>query len=315
VPPLSKQELDNYLEKMYHLLMANPRMPFRTLASRMGLYSKTASRIYKEGLSEHILYPPMLRPRICTDYKEYVYVIKATDIKSLFDRLRGDHRVEYVTWCQGSFDLLLICNEQIDLSVETEFDRFVLSGERGNYVYPEVKRRDISTAVKEMNALLDNGDFSPSVMEDPLEKRGKEWSDLEQKIFRYLKHDIRKTFLKIQRELKISRTLLLKCYERVKKHSFITVPYYPNGYDSYVGFYLIMKTPHEQDVINLLGLLPAHSSFFRVKESLIAYVNIEKSMSHELLLLITKMNTHNFVTSISFSIPLYYWVDKGFSPG
>ena len=307
MPPLSKQELDNYLEKMYHLLMANPRMPFRTLASRMGLYSKTASRIYKEGLSEHILYPPMLRPRICTDYKEYVYVIKATDIKSLFDRLRGDHRVEYVTWCQGSFDLLLICNEQIDLSVETEFDRFVLSGERGNYVYPEVKRRDISTAVKEMNALLDNGNFSRSLMEDPLEKRGKEWSGLEQNIFRYLKHDVRKTFLKIQRELKISRTLLLKCYERVKKHSFITVPYFPLGFEIYTKFYICMKSPHEQQVIDLLSRLTCQSAFFKVRDHLVGYIGIELYAGKVIFDIMSKMVSTGLVSTLTYSVPIIYY--------
>lgn len=316
MPPLSKEAKDRYIEEMHELLTGDyPRMPFRHIGKHLKIYSKTASSIYKEALEEKILFPPMLRPKICTDYTEYVYLINGENIQLLFERLKKDARVEYVTWCQGHFDLLLITNERVDLSVEKEFRSIVLSGERGNYFYPSVKRRDFSTVLKEINTFLEKGEFQPSELLFDLDKRGDKWTEREEKIFRYLKNDVRRKFTTIQKELDISRTLLLKCFSVIRKHTILTQPYYPKGYDTYVGYYLVIKTEYERQIVDLLGMLPSHSAFFNVKDSIIGYVNAEKSLSHEILHLMTKMTTTHFVSSIAFAVPIYYWTDGGISPG
>ena len=307
MPPLSKKVRDKYIEKMHRLLKdETPRMPFRHIARHLKIYSKTASRIYKEALEEKILYPPMLRPKICTDYTEYVYLINGENIRTLFERLKKDPRVEYVTLCQGTFDLLLIASQRVDLSVEKEFKSIVLSGERGNYFYPDVFRRNFYTVLEEINAFLEKGTFQPSELPSDLGKRGDEWTEREEKIFRYLKNDVRRNFTTIQKELEISRTLLLKCFSAVRKHTILSQPYFPEGYDKYTKFYLDMRTEHEQQVIDLLGKLPCQSAFFKVKDHLIAYIGSEKDATYEIFCLMSKMVSSGFVSSLTFSVPIYY---------
>lgn len=316
MPPLSKEVKDTYIEGMHRLLMdKNPRMPFRHIGRHLNIYSKTASRLYKEALEEKILFPPMLRPKICTDYAEYVYLINGENIQSLFERLRKDPRIEYVVWCQGHFDLLIIANERIDLSVEKEFKNIVSSGERGNYIYPKTIPRDLYTALGEINTFLEKGSFQPSKLIYDIGKRGDEWREKEESLFRYLKNDVRKKFITIQRELDISRTLLLKLFSQIRKHTILTQPYYPKGYDTYIGYYVAVKTQYERQLVDLLGMLPSHSAFFKIKDSIIGYVNVEKSVSHEMLYLMTKMTITHFVSSITFAVPIYYWTDGGISPG
>jgi DNA-binding Lrp family transcriptional regulator len=313
---LSKKVMDSYIEKIHELLLdEDPRIPFRHIGRILKIYSKTASRLYRRALIEKILFPPMLRPRICIDYTEYVYLIKGENIQYLFERLKKDHRVEYVTWCQGHFDLLLIANERIDLTVEKEFKSIVLSGKRGDYFYPNFRPRNLYTVLEEINTFLDKKSFQPSELSSETLERGTEWGEREEKLFRYLKNNVRRTFIEIQRELDISRTLLLKLYSQIKKYTILTQPYYPKGYDSYVGYYLVMETENENQLVHLLGMLPSHSAFFKVKGSIVGYVNIEKSLSHEILHLMTKMETTGFVSSIKFALPIYYWTDGGISPG
>lgn len=243
MPPLSKEKKAGYIEKIRELLLKkNSRIPFRYMAKRLKIYNKTASRIYKEALKEKILFPPMLRPKVCVDYKEYVYFINGKDIQALFDKLEEDPRVEYVTRCLGHFDLLIIANERIDLTVEEEFKNVILGGEKGNYIYPDVEVGDYYTAFKEINEFLDKGEFQPFELTTEIGKRGDEWLEREEGLFRYLKNDVRRKFTTIQRELDISRTLLLQCYSRIKKHTVVTVPYYPGGFTRYTKFYVVMQT-------------------------------------------------------------------------
>lgn len=309
MPPLSKKQRDNYIEGIHQLLLAeNPRLPYRHIARNLGIYSKTASKIYKEATEEGILFPPMLRPRIRTDYTEYVYSVNGKNIQNLFEKLSRDSRVEYVTWCRGQFDLLLITNERIDLTVEREFEEVVLSGERtGDYIFSFVERGDYHAIFSEIDSFLDIGRFRTGKLTIKPEKRGNEWSDREQKLFRYLKNDVRKTFTGIQKELDISRSLLLKCYSIVRKHTIVAVPYYPKRFDMYTIVYLIIETEHEKQIVEVLSKFPCQSSFFKVRDSLICMIGTENNFTRRLFTLLNKMVTSTFVEDLSYSIPLYYF--------
>ena len=186
MPPLSKEKKAEYTEKIRQLLLKkNLRIPYRYMAKKLKIYSKTASRTYKEALSEKVLFPPMLRPKVCLDYREYVYLINGKDVQALFDKLEKDPRVEYITRCLGHFDLLIITNESIDLTIEEEFKNVVLSGEKENYIYPEVKRGDYHTTFNEINKFLNKKAFLPSKLPFEIGKRGDEWSEREERVFRY----------------------------------------------------------------------------------------------------------------------------------
>lgn len=308
MPRLSKEKKAEYTEQICQLLLKKDlRIPFRYIAKRLKIYSKTASRTYRYALNQKILFPPMLRPKICIDYKEYVYVINGKDIRALFEKLIKDPRIEYIACSQGHFDMLLITNERIDLTVEEEFKNVVLSGERENYNYPEVKRGDYRTIFNEINEFLDKKEFHPSQLPFEIEERGDEWSEREEKLFRYLKNDGRKVFTKIQKQLDISRTLLLQCYSKVRKHTIITVPYYPEGYDRYISLYLVMQTLYEQQAVSLLGKFPCYSAFFKVKDHIIGYISIEKDLMYEFFCLMSKILSTGFAKNLFYSFPLYYY--------
>jgi hypothetical protein len=304
VPLLSKRELESHLEKMYHLLTQRPRMPFSTLASHMGIYSKTASKLYKEGVTAHILYPPMLRPRICTDYSEYVYILTTTDARCLFDHLSADPRVEYVTWCEGAFELLVIATQLIDFSQYPETCRLMVHGERGNYVYPEVKKRTLAFALKEMHTLMDEDPDVLRTPEEPYPARGKKWADLEETVFRYIKHDVRTPFLPLQEKLSISRTLLLKCYQRVRTHSHLVVPYFPLGFHAYTKFFLVMRSPREAQAMHILSQLPCQSTFFTLEDYLIGYTGCELHHVRALFDIMSDMCARDLISSFFYAVPI-----------
>ncbi len=289
------------------MLDENLRIPYRRIAKNLNIYNKTVSSLYKEAVKKQILFPPILRPRICTDYREYVYCINGKDVQSLYHKMEKDSRVEYVTRCLGHFDLLLIANDRIDLTVEDEFHNVVICGERENYIYPEVKKGDYINIFKNAYEFLDKKDFQFSRIPFDIGKRGNEWSETEQKLFRYLKNDGRRVFINIQRKLDISRVLLLECYSRVRKHTFVTVPYYPEGFSRYTKFYIVLKTPYEQQAVELLGNFPCFSAFFKVKDHLFGYVGVELVFIREFFSLMSDMISTKFSESLIFSVPLHYY--------
>jgi len=289
------------------MLDENLRIPYRRIAKSLNIYNKTVSSLYREAVQKQILFPPILRPRICTDYREYVYCINGKDVQSLCHKIEEDPRVEYVTRCLGHFDLLIIANDRIDLTIEDEFNGAVICGERENYIYPEVKKGDYLNVFKNESDFLHKKDFKFSRMPFDIGKRGNEWLKTEQELFRYLKNDGRKVFTNIQRTLDISRVFLLECYSRVRKHTLVTVPYYPEGFSRYTKFSVILKTPYEQQAVELLGSFQCFSAFFKVKNNLFGYVGVEKNLIHEFLLLISDMISTGFSESLIFSVPLHYY--------
>ncbi len=271
------------------------------------MYSKTASRIYKEAIQEKILFHPIIRPKICTDYTEYVYIINTTDTQTLFERLKKDSRVEYTTWCQGAFDLLIITNERIDITTEKEFKSLILSGERGDYFYSDVKRGDSRSALKEIEEFLKEKSFNSSELTTEKLERGNEWSKREEELYRYLKNNGRRTFIKIQDQLDISRTLLLKCYSRLRKHSLVVVPYFPKGFGEYTKFYILFQTEYEQQAVDLFGKIPCQSTFFKVRDNLVMYVGVEKDLTYEFFILLAEAVSSGFVKDVIHSVPIYYY--------
>ncbi len=305
---LSKEKKAEHIEKMYGFMQnKNPRLTFKFIARRLKIYCKTASRTYKDAITEEKLYPPMLRLKICTDYKEYVYIINARNSKALFDKLRENPHIEYMVCCKGEFDLLIITNERIDLIMEDEFRGVLLSGERDNYIYPSVKRGDYQIIFKEIDEFLKRKEFIPSKIITEIGERGNEWLEREEKLFRYLKEDVRRKFTTIERQLGINRSLLLVSYAKVRKHTSVVVPYYPKGYSDYIGFYLVMQTKYEEQAIDLFGKLPCHSAFFKVKDYLIGYINVEKNYIYELYTLLLNLPSSTFVDSLIFSVSLCFY--------
>lgn len=68
-----------------------------------------------------------------------------------------------------------------------------------------------------------------------------------------------------------------------------------------------MKTDHEQQVVDILGRLPCHSAFFKVKDHLIAFISVEIDANYEIYRLMSKMVSTRFVSSLTFSVPIYYY--------
>lgn len=308
MPRLSEEKKAFYFQEIRRLMLDEDlRIPYRRIAKSLNIYNKTVSSLYREAVQKQILFPPILRPRICTDYREYVYCINGENIQTLFERLKKDPRVEYIAMCLGHFDLLIIANERIDLTIEDEFNGAVICGERENYIYPEVKKGDYLDVFKKAYDFLDKKDFQFSRIRFDIGKRGNEWLETEKELFRYLKNDGRKVFINIQRKIDISRVFLLECYSRVRKHTFVTVPYYPEGFSRYTKFYVVLKTPYEQQAVELLGSFPCFSAFFKVKDHLFGYVGVELDLIHEFLLLMSDMVSTGFSKSLIFSVPLHYY--------
>ncbi len=172
--------------------------------------------------------------------------VNARNSKALFDKLRENPHIEYMVCCKGEFDLLIITNERIDLTMEDEFRGVLLSGERGNYIYPDVKRGDYQIIFNEIDEFLKRKEFVPSKITTETGERGNEWSEREERLFRYLKQDAGRKFTIIERQLKINRAVLLVSYAKVRKHTSVVVPYYPKGFREYTKFYVVMQTKYEE---------------------------------------------------------------------
>lgn len=85
------------------------------------------------------------------------------------------------------------------------------------------------------------------------------------------------------------------------------VPYFPQGFETYTKFYICMKSPHEQQVIDLLSSLTCQSAFFKVGDHLMAYAGIDMHAGKVLFDIMSKMLSTGLVSTLVYSVPIIYY--------
>lgn len=68
-----------------------------------------------------------------------------------------------------------------------------------------------------------------------------------------------------------------------------------------------MQTKYEEQAIDLLGEVPCQTVFFKVKDYLIGYINVEKVFAYDFVGIMSNMLSTKFLENITFSNPLFFY--------
>ena len=147
-------------------------------------------------------------------------------------------------------------------------------------------------------------DIDPSRYEAeqlPVMKKPK-WDDLAWGIYNKMR-DPNESSTKAAKALAISHKTVLSRFYSIQKDCTIWMPFFPNEYDGYSQFIVFLKTDYEMGLRNELSTLDRSSYIYKVGNSLLLHLFLEKNLDLDFLLDLEKKG---LIHSYSVSIPLRY---------
>ncbi len=307
MPKWSREQIENYYYLLYLLLLEEARQNFSQIGRDLSINYKSAAKLYRMALSERVLFPPFLRLNTFPNYTEYVYFIKFKDVQPIFSKMIEDPHVIYVSHCSGAFDLMVIAREKIDFSMEQGFEYFVLSGLRSDFIYNKVERRTFDDYSTEVQDFLNKGNFIRSELTFPVREE-LIWDDLDLSLFRLLKNNLRTKYVDILRCLKLSKSVFYDHLHNVMDKCVTWTPYYPHGYSKYNGYFVLFKTDHEKQLVDMLKGIPVHCPILKVEKWIYAYILLEKDfLQNTFFDVLDLMSTSGFIEEYKYSVPISHW--------
>lgn len=250
--------------KIHSLMDENPRITFKSISKRLNVYEKTASKLVNTMFAQGIITTPQARIKSYSNVKEYVYFMDVENKLKAYHAFIKEGAVVYVGVLIGSPNFWVVSEKPLSL------EHVVYAGVRSDYFvgYPSwMKWKESVAAMKEAVK-----GFPLTEGESPLLCRLDEkllWDKEDDILYRELKYNLRKPYKPLMRKYCISSRKIQKWLKRLPETCTVFTRYFPEGirlYDSYLFF---VRTNYEKALIDLFGLLPTSTLYFKVGDVLV----------------------------------------------
>jgi len=112
----------------------------------------------------------------------------------------------------------------------------------------------------------------------------------------------------IIRYLGLSKSTFYPRLDKVLGSCTVWTQYYPKGYSHYNGYFVLFRTNHEKQLVEMLKKIPVHCFILKVKSWIYAYIMVEKNLIQRIFLdLLRLMQSSGFIKEYRYSIPLFHW--------
>ena len=141
VTVLTEEQLWNLPFIFQKCMQESPRAQYAELGWKAGISRKTAKDHLISLMEKKKLFPPQMRAKICSQVAEYIYLLKVSDVEAFIPVLEAEKYVFYYCSCIGSYNLIFMSYEPIDLSHLKGYEQTIVSGIRSNYYVPSVSNQ------------------------------------------------------------------------------------------------------------------------------------------------------------------------------
>jgi hypothetical protein len=253
-------------------LWGSPRIHVNDLISILG--TSTAGKILKKAHEQQIIIGPEIRKRSYNNLREYMYFITSKDPESEYLQYRKDPRVSYHALMIGFCDLWLISKEKIEIE-----GNVILEGYRSDYYMSYAHDHPWEKALEIMKRKIDA--FNPESYQRKIYIQTHldeliEWDEIDETLYRYFKHDLRKPFTSVMKEHEIPRRKIFQFLENLPETCTIATSYYPATLRAYDPYLFMFETDYEDFIVELFSELPTSVSFFKVSDKLFVLSHVLK---------------------------------------
>ncbi|MGC1119714.1 MAG: winged helix-turn-helix domain-containing protein [Candidatus Methanofastidiosia archaeon] len=272
---ISLEDRMKQYRRLYELLwFKNPRIKKKEIAAALGVDPRTASRRIKEAIEGSHILGPHVRKRSYANMKEYVYLCNVKDPLETYARLEKDSNVFYHAKMAGFANFWIVSRERADVS-----GKVLVEAPRSDYHMSYAPNRSWNQALEVIRNKIDA--FNPRAYEPQNTiktywNETAEWDSEDEKLLRYFKHDLRKTFTPVMRRHLITTAKIYKFLEKLSRYCTVTTSYFPEGISAYDPYLFCFRTEYEDFIIDLFSEIPTSSLFFKVSDRLFVLVHLKK---------------------------------------
>ena len=265
MPTTLKKKKRRKFRALYELLFTNYRIPNYRISEK--LHFRAVSKIIGEALEKQYIIGPEVRKCSYANTLEYIYFFNTEEPDITYMKYREDPRVIYNAQLYGFCNSLVISREEIDVEGE-----IVLQGPRSDYYIPYTPNQSFEYALQNMQERTRNFNPLDYIPREFIKTHWNEtikWDEDDEKIYRFLKYDLRKKKGSFIERQWISVGKINYWFKTLNKRCTVHTSFYPETLTEYQSYLSIFDTDYEDFVIEVFSELPATPSFFKVQDKLI----------------------------------------------
>ena len=305
---MKKSERPGLYFDLFSLIVDEPRIPPKGIATHMNMYYKPRSAfvytqhlqtMYENGISKapEITLKPYLGAEIAA------YFCRKTDEKNLYTMfidLYRDKRVLYVVLLSGCDFLFTTRNKEI----EYDLHQYDLEVVKASNIYTPVY-----TIPKGWNLSMDDAitnvmdyDFKKGLLERKV-YRGLGWSALDWDIYHLMRPNIREKFIVISKKTGVFlSTVKRHFYNKILPKCVVIHRFFPKGFNNYLQMVLRIRSRYERAIAESLKELPCSNIVFPLESELIIFLYHENT--RKILKMIQKMEEIGVIDTYRLYNPL-----------
>ena len=264
-------KVDTY--ELFQLISENPRMRKKDISYIYNVNEKTGANWWNEAIGRGIIRPPIFRRKSFLNFREYFYYLNVEDPHEMYSKLKKNKNLMFFSVQSGFSNFQIVSPDKLN------FKETVISGARSDFYVSTPRRCSFDDSVsliqdklKDIEAIKESP--SPLVYHDEVF----EWDELNEKIYKELFNDFRKSYRAILRKTGAYSNKILRWLRSCDKFGQTIVMYFPNGLGAYQPTTYVVETEHDSLLIELFSCFPVPTVFFRIEKYLLFKVYLPFSL-------------------------------------
>jgi hypothetical protein len=266
-------KIDTY--ELFQYISANPRMRKKSISYLYNVNEKTGAKWWNQAMRRGIIRPPIFRRKSYLNFREYFYYLHVEDPHELYLELKEETDLMFISVQSGFSNFQVVSHQKLDLNDSD----IVVSGARSDFYVTPPRRSSFSDSFSLIQAKLENID-SLKISPTPLMYHNEvyEWDELDEKIYREVFNDFRKSYRTILKNTGAYSKKILRWLRTCDQFGQTIVMYFPDGLGAYQPTTYLVETEYDSLLIDLFSCFPVSTVFFRLGKYLLFKVYLPFSL-------------------------------------
>lgn len=221
----------------------------------------------QKAFEKAIIIPPIIRLKSFKNLREYFYFIRAEYPNDLFERLKEEADINYLSIQTGFANIQVIAKKELDFE-----DSVVLQGFRSDYFVNVPRKISTEMAVSQISEKLKNLEKDETIDSSKrthsqliFHENTIEWDFMDELIYEKMCNNLRLRLEKVIKEVNSYHDKAWSWIKRKDEFSQTIVMYFPNGESSYMLTSYCITTPYDFLLIDFFSNLPTPTVFYRIR--------------------------------------------------
>jgi hypothetical protein len=294
---VNKKRLGNYF-KIYEQIYENPFVSQSTITKKTNILRSSVSRYLEEMYQFSILQGPLICVKPAHTYSPHVYFCHFTNPVVTYENLETcPHLLSRSLNC-GSWNITLICDTAVNLSLFKDFQTCILEGAKSVTYLSRVTSLTWKESMRKMQRVtspVEKTTLHEEIAHNP-------WGKKEWQLFHAFRYNAQMGAESVLKKLKIRYNTFKNWKSDLHLYAHVYPAFYPAGLKNYfISDYLFESLYHTQ-LTDVLGLLPSTSQFFSVNKYLLARLLIlTRKQEEDLFSLLFQLKQKGFFTDFHYT--------------